>query len=75
MTLRLTRDELDTLVMYGKITHNNRSQIIHEFIQQNMVKMLLFINRHEAEEEIKNDPHAADWTTDLPDVAQGKKGE
>jgi predicted DNA-binding protein len=72
-TIRLTKDEREVLTMYAKAMDKPMSHIVHEFIKENMVHMLLFVNRHEAEEEIKNDPHAADWTSDLPDAAKDRQ--
>lgn len=66
MALRLTKEENDVLGMYAKALNKPKARIVHEFIKENFVHMLLVCNRYEAEEEAKA-PGAADWTPTLPD--------
>lgn len=75
MCLRLTKDEAEVISLYAKMAGKKKARVVHGFIKDNMVPMLLSINRKEFEEEMK-DPHATDWTNTLPDAALDKaKGE
>ena len=67
LSIRLDADQREVLTMYAKAIGKPMAHIVHEFIKENMVHMLLYVNRHEAEEEAKA-PGASDWTPDLPNA-------
>jgi hypothetical protein len=71
--LRLTEDEKYILAAYGRATGQVRGQIVHELIKAAMPKMATVIVHFETQKQIANDPHAADWTPDLPDAAKDRE--
>lgn len=69
--LRMTDDEKNIVDAYGLATGQARSKVFHELIKAAIPKMAGVIVRADIARDLA-DPHAADWTPDLPDAALDK---